>query len=357
MTKRMPITTMFLKKANDDVCLIKKWARVVVIIGVDLSIRVCFNDAAKINVIGIIGPGRSPQGYIFREALLEEIGIGSSRPYHKGKVPVRLQKEGKPIAITYRYAGFSLNEGQYRAAALIVFGIIQQLADERVAGWRSGGPDEPYYLPGGKYFYSKAQERLVYRTNRSGTVPIVSGARFSASLEGFFARDVFWAGLAPVSSFARLINLRLEHRLDRKPRRAKKKNPLSRPRPERGKKDISELVRGQEVRRMIRQTSLPKWLLPSVVLCLPGGDKNRFASFLRQVLGWQEKTTPEWEAALKSLPGQAARLKGIRMLLRTGADSGKKYVVFEVLPGWNYLRIKEERMLADDKNPPEDIPF
>jgi hypothetical protein len=346
MTRRMPITNMFCEKAARDVELIKRDARVVVLISVENKVQIYHNLEFKINTIGIIGPGTSPSGHLFQEALLEEIGISRTRPYHKGKVPEACQKEGEPKAITYRYGGFFLTKEQYLAVAPAVFGIIQQLADQRVAQWQSGTPDNKFYVSGAKSWYNKTAERLEFQSTKSGTVEIDTGARFSVSLEGFFAQDILRTGLLPVKKFARLINLRLSHRLDRKPRRKKNPEKLSFPR---GRKPIDKLSRFSEVKQLIAKSGLPKWLLLNIVLFLPGGDNNLFASPIRQFLKWQEKTTREFEIASRVLPGLRARIGSMRLnLKRLNQDTG--YCVFEVLPSddwWKYKPLEEGRRDAE----------
>ena len=138
MTRRMSITNMFRQKVRRDAEFVKNEARVVVFVNEDFNVSVKCNNQGKLSVIGIIGPGTSHNGYYLQESLLDEIGIGCSRSFHKGKVPERFQSPGEPKSITFRYRGFTLSQKQYLAVAPVVFKIIQQLADERIAGWRSG---------------------------------------------------------------------------------------------------------------------------------------------------------------------------------------------------------------------------
>lgn len=344
MTRRMPITNMFRQKVRRDAEFAKNEARIVVSVDEDFNVDVKRNDQGKLSVIGIIGPGISHNGYHLQESLLDEIGISYSRPFRKGKVPESFQEPGKPKSISYRYRGFALSQKQYLAVAPVVFKFIQQLADERVAKWRSGTPADPYLVKGVRRRYSRSEERMVSCSIGNGFVAVESGARFSVELNSPFAADIFWVGYEPVRKFARLINMRLEHRLERK-RRSRRKlssGPPRRKQPiilRRKRKDIDELRRFKEVRELISKSPLPEWLLPAVVLCLPEGRNNRFAAFLEGVLPlWQERTTLSWQIFSGSLLGQKIRLGDIKLRLES-FETEKNYVVFEVLPSeqwWKY---------------------
>lgn len=362
MTRKMLVTNMFLRKVKSDVELIKKEARMVILIGPKNEINVFENMEGKINVIGIIGPGKA-NGYYFQEALLEEIGISRSHPYRKGKVPEALQEEDKPKAITYRYSGFSLSQSQYLLVAPIIFDVIQGMADERVAGWQSGTPDNKFYVPGVKCRYNKTSERLEYRSTKKGFVGVDSGVRFSASLEGFFARDIFWAGLIAVGKFARLISLRLEHRLGRKRKTKPKKEHQAKKRAirPRARASLESLLRFREAQTMIAQSAFSEWLRPNVILCLPDGDNNRFAPHLRNALKSHEETTLEYELAQQALPGQEARIN-IKLKLISLKKGRKGYVVFEVFPSedWQKYKIFHKQLEIPEQNnsePFSDLPF
>ena len=371
MTRRMSITNMFRQKVRRDAEFVKNEARVVVFVNEDFNVSVKCNNQGKLSVIGIIGPGTSHNGYYLQESLLDEIGIGCSRSFHKGKVPERFQSPGEPKSITFRYRGFTLSQKQYLAVAPVVFKIIQQLADERIAGWRSGTPADPYFTRGARQGYSRSKERITNYSTRKGFVAIESGARFSVELSSLFAADIFWAGYEPVRKFARLINMRLEHRLERK-RRAKRKStsrPSMRKKPvilRRKRKNIEELQRFEEVRALINKSTLPEWQLPAVVLCLPEGRGNKFAPFLERILpSWQDKATLAWNMSLRFLSGQKIRLGDIKLWLKS---LEKDYAVFEVLPSeqwWKYAvdrggdSLNSQLVLPDELTSEElaDLPF
>jgi hypothetical protein len=326
---------MFRKKVRRDAELIKNEARVVVFVDENFNVSVNRNEQGKVNVIGIIGPGTSHNGYYLREALLEEVGIGSSRPYHKGKIPECFREPEKSHAITYRYRGFILGRDQYLVVAPPVFEAIQNLTDECVANWRSGGPDDPYRVSGTKYHYNRSEEKL---HRYLGMVAVTSGARFSVALNSFFLRDIFWAGQelnVSLEKFARLINMRLVHRLKRW----------------RGKREFAGLLRAKEIHEIIEKSRLPKYLLPAAISHLPGGEANQFAPFLRQIIGWQETVTPEQEMALNSFPKQRARLGDIQLLVTTGLEARKDYITFEVFPGENYFKVKQAKLIREAASP------
>jgi hypothetical protein len=364
---------MFRQKVRRDAEFVKNEARVVVSIDGDFNVSVKRNDQGKLSVIGIIGSGISHNGYYLQESLLDEIGISCSRPFHKGKVPESFQAPGEPKSISSRYRGFSLSQKQYFAVAPAVFKIIQQLVDERVAKWRSGTPADPYFTKGARQGYSRSKERMTSYSTRKGFVAVESGARFSVELNSLFAPDIFWAGYEPVRKFARLINMRLEHRLERKRRsRRKSTSRLSRRKKpvilRRKRKNIDELRRFEEVRTLINKNVLPEWLLPAVVLCLPEGRGNKVATLLERVLpSWQSKTTLAWEISSKSFSGRKIRLGDIKLWLKS-FETEKNYAVFEVLPSehwWKYVvdhsgdSLNSQLVLPDELTPEElsDLPF
>jgi hypothetical protein len=344
----MPVTNMFRKKAMRDAELIKKEAKVVVFVDENFNVSVEQNDQGKISVIGIIGPGTSHNGFWLREALLEEIGVSCSRPYQKGNFPENLQIQGEIKSFPPRYSGFFFSQKQYLATAPAVFGVIQELADKRVAGWKSGTPDKPFYLPGAKVSYSRSAEKIVIYSSKKGFVAVESGARFSVALDSQFVPDIFWAGYESVRKLSSLINMRLEHRLSRK--RKKILPALRRRSPAifvKKRKNINELKRFGEVVDLINKSPLPKWLLPGVLECLPGGRNNRFAAYLEQVLPlWQEESSLAWQSVSSSLPGIKVRIGNMRLALRS-LNNRKNYAVFEVMPGKDW-----RKYAADcDENP------
>ncbi len=340
-------TRQFREKVLRDVALIKECAHIVVRLDENEAVQVWENLNPTIGVIAIIGPGKTPRGYHFSEVILEEIGIGPSRPYHKGKIPAFLQEAGKPRAITYRYRGFALSEPQYRVAAPIVFGLIQQLADRRIAGWESG---TSFCASGEKNYYSRTREKLY---NFPGLHLVRRGARFSAARESFFAQDIFWAAQMlniSVLKLARLINMRLDHRLERW----------------RGRVEFNGLKRSKEIEDFFEKSFFPRYLWIAAMFLLPGGEKNRFVPFLRQMMDFQEATTPEWDFAQESLLGQKSRLKDMQLRVTTGLNKTRDYIVFEVFPSryWRDYIVRQpavcleyEKEFDPEFDPEKDIPF
>lgn len=334
MTRRMPITRMFREKVSRDVRFVENRAAVVLIIS-ENRIDIKYNTNAILGIIGILGPGVA-RGYHFSRAVLAEIGLGPTRPYHKGKVPELLQKDGVPRAITYRHREFKLTANQYLAVAPIVFEMLQQFADKRVAGWKGG----PYFkLPGRKYHYNRVQEAL---QRFDGMFEAIRGAYFSVPIESLFARDVFWAeqnlNLA-VKKLARLINMRLGHRLGRW----------------RGRKAFLDLKRTGEIKEILSKSLLPKYLLIASLSHLPAGEANPFVPHLRQILEWQGDTTAEGKFAFGALPNRESRLKGIQLWVTAGLEKELDYITFEVLPSsrWKDFVVPNPLDSAYD----EQIPF
>lgn len=334
MTRRMPITRMFREKVVRDAKFVENRAAAVLIIG-ENGIDIKYNLNAVLGIIGILGPGVA-RGYHFSRAVLEEIGLGPTKPFHKGKIPELLQKKGCPKAITYRHREFKLTINQYLAVAPMVFEMLQQFTDKRVAGWEGG----PYFkLPGRKYRYNRAQEVL---QRFDGMFESIRGAHFSVSIESLFARDVFWAeqnlNLA-VIKLARLINMRLGHRLERW----------------RGRKAFLDLKRTEEIKEIISKSLLSKYLLIASLSHLPGGEANPFVPHLRQILEWQGGMTAEGKFALCAPPNQKSRLKGMQLWVTAGLEREMDYITFEVLPSsrWKDFAVTAPLDSADN----EQIPF
>lgn len=147
-----------------DVLNVKKYAAIVLEIEEGVM-RFSRNENPRLNVIAVVGPGKFLDKE-YKEAVLLEIGIGKSRPYH---IPA-FKKEKGPW-ISKRKKWFSLTEHQYRVIAPKIFSILGLLTNERVGNWKCG-PNNPFCVPAHRFYWSRKHKTLF---NRLSKKPIAKG--------------------------------------------------------------------------------------------------------------------------------------------------------------------------------------
>jgi hypothetical protein len=307
---------MFREKVGRDVALVKDKAAVVVAIEGE-EVKVTYNPRPALGIIAIIGPGQA-RDYHFSEAVLDEISIGESRPYHQAKLPLKMRRDGESPNITYRRRDFSLTSEQYLLVAPTVFRILQELADQRV-GSRECGPWNSYQVHSPVSHYSRKGRRL---SEWVGKRSVLGASGFAVSVDSLFLPDIYQAELnfniflrRFLDGLAKFTDLCLEHR--RKDWR--------------GKKNFWDLKKVSKVMNIIKRKKLPLYLLVELMGYLPGGQKNKFWQDLGNFFGWGGDQTPEREISCLALPDPKSRVGDVQIRVTTGLEAAKDHIVVEVL--------------------------
>jgi len=322
MGRRKRVTEFFKKKIARDVALVKSKAMAVIQVSDEGEIKVNWNKNPVLGVIAIIGSGKTGDCY-FSEAILDEIGIGQSRPFHQSRIPFFCQKQGKSANIAKRYSGFCLSFEQYLKVAPVIFGLLQQITDLQVSR-RECNMANPYCIYGSRGHYSrKGKKFLIF----GKYIELLSGCRFAVSLSSQFLPDIFSAELNFNSrlreflrGMANFIDLRLS---------LLKKSW-------RGYREFSRLKAVQQVVNLIQRKNLPFYLLAEILSLLPGGDKNKFFSHLAFLFCWDGEVTNERKISLLSSPFLQERINGLQLRIITGLGTNRDHIVFEVFPA-NHL--------------------
>jgi len=312
-----------------DVDLAKKEAKVVI----NLSILdLAYNPKPGLGVIAIIGPGEF-FGRKYREALLCEIGLGQSRPYHNAKKPKAYCKVDESRWMEKRRKWFSLSEEEYLAIAPLIFKIFQELTDKKVATWKHGFySDDPFLLPTPRNYFSRRQKKLYQSISM---MPQRKGIRFAVSKKDeFFVRDIYWAALNSsdlkihLNGLARFIDLYL----------SPYKKPLRR--------SFSKLKRVIRIKRTCLSLLSMRgaYLLSEILRCLPKRQRNPLWPHLTDLLGDDGNPTKERRLADSVLPDPKSRVGYIELKITTGlfGKYGRQgdifirdHIVFEVLPSYS----------------------
>lgn len=311
-----------------DVDLVEREAKIVIDI-TSLSIRQ--NPRPGLGIIAVVGPGKF-LGMDFKKALLCEIGLGKSRPYHEAKRP------GGEKFIQKRRRWFSLTEEQYLIIAPEIFKLLQGLADNRIDNWKCGpNSDNPFRIRVPRSFWSR-HEKTLFQT--LSWKPLPRGARFAVSLsdefDEFLLKDIFWAELnlnsglqGHLKGLARFIDLYLSVYKDKIG-----KNGFSRRFP--------KLKRVQQIREMIYSSSLSgsPYLLIEMLNYLPQKESNCLWPYITtHLIPFGGEETKERKLSTQAITGPESRLKGIQLRIKTGLDGRNLYqktpkerdhVVFEI---------------------------
>lgn len=130
------------------------------------------NKNGKLNVISIVGPTENKK---FKKAVLLEVGISRTRPYHN------------TLFLTARKKKFNLSVRQYSAIRGAIFNIIKNCAEERICRW-----ENPMRTIRTKTCYLQRGRKKFTERNRFKACPV--GARFSISLKDEFLLNDFKKG-------------------------------------------------------------------------------------------------------------------------------------------------------------------
>jgi hypothetical protein len=313
-------------KIERDVANVMKNATAVIIISPDnKSFEFIENENPRLGILAIVGPTQG-FGREFNKALLAEIGLGASYPYHKAR-GLNRQLDESDLPGRGRWSG--LSKEQYILIASHIFNFIQKMAQARVKNWKTG----PYFnVPFTKNRWSRSGV-----TSRETRKELPKGARFSISKKDqLLLSDLFWAELNlnkqlmnALAGFARAIDLRLNRIRQRY----------------KGKKSFEKLSSARDVEDAIYKLSL--YLRKELLKKLPGGKKNLFYSELKELFGLSNtEELPEQVLSKKAanLPNPKERLGNIQLRITTGLDGinimgkskerneDKDYIVFEVFP-------------------------
>jgi len=314
-----------LEKVKKDVEVVMKNATGIIIIRKDnKSFQFIQNSNPRLGVLAIIGPADR-----FEKALLVEVGIGPSRPYHQSS-GCRCRKW-----IAGRKKCFELSRTQYLLVAPFVFDFIKKLARQKVNKWRSGGY---FWIKSPKRYWSQRQKKL-FRTEVWRQWP--KGTRFSFSKKDyFFLADIFWAEMNlntqiiyELSNLARFIDKRLSRYKNDKYYK--------------GIRPFHRLKGAQDVKECT--TRLPSYLKKELLNYLPSGKNNYFYRDLQNFFDLSEDCLPEEILArqAKKLSDPRERLQNIQVKVTSGLNNlNKDYIVVEIFPPPEQL-----------KSSLEDIPF
>jgi len=303
------------ERARRDVETIERNARYLIIIDPgNASFRVTENPRARLDVIAVVGvhDGTSEQ------AVLMEIGLWRTRPYHKSDGRDKLPRESY---IPRREKQAVLSEEQYLLVAPQLFTLIQRITRVTVMTWKSPTHNiriNRVYLPG---------RRIKTLRSRQVEIPVPRGVRFTFSREdALLVRDIFWAEINgnkklqyQLQGFSRFVWVALYSYIGTFNFESKKKFP-----------DLKGVQAVQEVAE-----KWPLYLLAIALKKIDGSVRDWFYYDLRQLLGLEIATDPvecQVAAQAETLGDPSGRLGGIELLITTGLDAQKDYIVAEVFP-------------------------
>lgn len=321
-----------------DVAVVKKEAAMVICLnGGDFEI--IRNPEPRLNVIAVIGPGEA-FGEKFNEALLCEIGIGQSRPYHEAKTPRKLRRHGESISISARRKWFYLSDEQYQQAAPITFSVLQEMTNHVVLGWKKGiFGDDPWWIVAEESFFLKSRKKTKVR-EKSYAFP--KGTRYVVSLEDRpFLFDVFSAELETNRGRLECLWRYIDKRLSGIPPRKKKGRPKA-------FADVDKALDKKYLHRYFKLEVVRRF------------SSHRFFDALCASIDWNgdDVDTDEHRLIEAALPDLSSRLNGIRLTVTTGLDRKKDHIVFEVLPSGNGVKPPlESEILSGDDSLLDAVPF
>lgn len=309
---------------ENDVRRLKEEARIVFLTDRNRGngVEVLKNPEPRLNVIAVIGPSEA-FGRKFEEAVLCEIGIGASRPYHEARKPNGTRKEREPINIPARRKWFNLSREQYLAVAPALFQCLQELTDRKVFSWKTGHHNNnPFFIRSPNNFFTIRNKKLVSK-KVFRDFPI--GTRYAVSTaDKCLLSDIFWADLKlrerQLRKLARFIDKRLSPYRNGGHKRRKSFSKLE------GAKDIQKIFSTSKY--------LSKYLLVEMInKYLPRGDKNVFWRELCCLIEWDgEELTEEHKLAASAYPNPELRLEGIQFRITAGLEREKDHIVLEVFP-------------------------
>lgn len=301
-----------LELSKRNVRLLEEQARILITIAPDNArYAIRQNPNGQLNIVAVLGPVANSQ---LEKQLLLEIGMGRTRPYAETE-EYRKGKGGRRYRLPQRQKIFSLTEAQYCLVAPEIFGLLRQIAEEKVRAWRSGSH---FWLNVSRTVYD-AKEKREYTTSR--TSPWPKGIRFSFDKrDHYIVRDLVWSELNGeqishiLSGKARYIRL-LFYRRNKKY----------------FKNGLSARHLGTEFAAI---ADLPMYLKEELADYLFSGPNNY--GFLDQ-LAWflplpRKKTSPEQQLAASAFPDPESRIGKINVRITSGLENKKNYVVAEIIP-------------------------
>lgn len=167
------------KHVAGDVALVKKRARALVLIKDNGEIVISNQDNWKLNIIAVVGPGTiNGSEMFFQEAVLLEIGIGPTRPYHNSYA--------NRVWLHERKKWFFLSAEQYGRLRPMVFRVIKEIAMARISCWEN----LTWTMKEKKNHYSRKRKKFFQDRTRWREYP--TGTRFSVSKkDDLFLADIY----------------------------------------------------------------------------------------------------------------------------------------------------------------------
>lgn len=295
-----------------DVILTRRHAKMVLTVK-EKTVKIEKNAAGRLGVIAVIGPGSSDElRNSFNEAVLLEVGIGKSRPYHEAR---GLNRKSGESNIPKRLKECWLTKEQYIVVAPFIFKTILELAKDKVEGWRSS--HHSFWTPDRRY--SKKKKKFHCYWNFCDWP---RGMRFSVScLDSLILADVLFAERhvnryisSKIGRHARLISLVFSDLYDRK---------ISSVHPDL----VCDLKEGME--------KVPSHIRRYILDQVPERVREYWADDLAQIFKvpingkHQEADLIE---SLKFTGGSRSCINNMQLRVTTGIDAGKDHVTFEVFP-------------------------
>lgn len=329
------------------------------------------NETPRLQVIAVIGPGfYSRLKLHLPEAVLLEIGIGTTYPYHETKNPKALwcenqwcAEKSKRFRVRARQRYARISSEQYLQVAPILFAEMQRIVNQRIASREKRNHLNPPYKPVTRIIHSRRKNTLFRWATKITAHP---GSRFSVSVsDEHVLSDIYWLE-QQADEVYRGRTKGLAHRI------AKRLLPYAK----NGIKWKPEKLKGfQDIDAMIENSALPAYKRAEVLRLIeeaPAGKKvyqyfrdeleNRLNGnggvpeeirLIRQILpqpeerlavlrheeierhiaevknwlGWDDSLMEKYCRRISSSP---AWKKRYQILVTTGLDAQKDYIVFEI---------------------------
>lgn len=305
-----------------DVKNVMNFAKYIIVLDSEMRFNVIQNSRHRLGVIAIVGPatkmtqiGEEEISFsnikIPSAVLLEEIGIGASRPYNEAQ---GCNNNGDESKIVRRRNWFCLSVDQYKAIAKKVFELIQVRTDEKVQLWIG----EPV-------FRTKITRNYYHRSSRSHSntqrkVEYPKGLRYSVPRRGYFFSDVACAEIysnsqveEELSGLSRYIDLMLNNKYRKNTHSGEKFFRL---------KYVRDIIENLRDEKKISCVRLQRVLEMNLI------KDSRFRDQIAPLLGVNSGSVEEYLGEY-FLPDYNKRINDMQLrIINYSAD----YVVFEVFP-------------------------